>query len=624
MGKVCHFSRRRNGWCFGRQRGNRQRGGRAAAVEALELRRLLSAGQIDGGYASGGSVTLDFGGDNEAISQLLTGPNGKIYGFGQSDAGGNLAVARFNANGSVDSTFGTGGKVVTSIAPTAADQPGAIAVDGGTGRFAVVYGDQTNGGGGGVAMFTSAGALDKTFNRTGLLPHDSSFVTFRRVGFQSDGHLIIAGTGYDLDGVNPTQPYNPSDYIDPVLVREYDAAGKQVTTFGTGTKAGAGTTALTQADDVDDMEIMPDGRIVVATHFEDDTDGVTRGQELFRLTAGGKMDTSYGGGSGSVVFGSGDVTTSQTLDMDVMPDGSAVVLSGEGTLNFVMHKFSTGGAAVSGFVSEFDRIGRFPSHLGVAADTGDIFLSDSNGAVVRYDASGHADYTYGVLGVATAPGGESALVNANGTVLVGGTTAATADNPGDWQLTRLQNGAGAAPRPTLNSKGTLVFHTSNAAETIRLSIRTRDGKLILRLGDFAQSFTPSKVKRIAIYAGAGNDTITIGAGVRGTYVEAGDGNDTITGGSGGDVLLGDGGADKIYGNDGDDILLGGDGDDYLLGGAGKDDLFGDAGVDTLSGAGGNDRLFGGAGADQILGGAGSDSSELDAQDTRSSIETVLN
>jgi len=221
------------------------------------------------------------------------------------------------------------------------------------------------------------------------------------------------------------------------------------------------------------------------------------------------------------------------------------------------------------------------------------------------------------------PKGTTALVNSDGKVIDGGSTMGDATDHGDWQLTRLQNGAGGPRRPTLNAKGTLIYRTTNDAEVISLSIRGRDGKLIVRCDDFAQSFTPSKVKRIAIYSLAGNDKITIGGGVRASYVDGGDGNDTINGGQSDDVLLGGAGKDRVFGNDGNDKCLGGDGDDYLLGGAGKDDLFGDAGIDTLNGAGGNDRLFGGIGVDQCNGGSGSDSAANDKEDAYFAVEVMI-
>jgi uncharacterized delta-60 repeat protein len=589
-------------------------------LETLESRRLLSAGQIDASFGASGFTMLDLNGEAETIAQILPAPGGKFLAFGKADGGNELVIARFSADGALDTTFATGGKAETTVAVPNMGDPGAIAVDQTSGKFAVIYSTSSTGQPMGVALFTANGSLDKTFSTDGLLPQDAQFVAMEKVGFQSDGRIIVAGRGYDLNGVDPSQQYNPSDYVDPVLVRRYNTNGTQDTmTFGNGTLAGRGTTALTHADSLEDMEIMSDGRIVLATHFADNTDGFTMGQEIFRLTAGGQLDNTFAA-DGTLTFAeSSDVAMSQVLDMDVLSDGSILALSTEGTLNLVLHKFSSNGTPASNFTTDFDRLGRFPSSIGVASGTGEIFLA-GNGAVARYSSTGLADYTYGVDGVASVPNGLAIRVNSNGTVIVGGSTVGA---DADWQLTRLQGGAGSPRKATLNRKGTLVFTTTNDADTLSIAMRYRDNRLIVRLGTQAQSFTPSKVKRIAFFTLAGNDSVTIGAGVRGMYVEAGEGNDTVNGGAGGDVLLGGDGDDKLSGNDGDDVLVAGAGNDYCVGGAQNDDLWGDDGVDTLSGAGGNDRLFGGDGIDQLSGGAGTDSAMNDSRDKRDTIETLL-
>ncbi len=590
-----------------------------SGIERLESRRLLSAGEIDATFGSGGITTLDLAGETETIAQLLPAPNGKLLAFGRADSGNRLVIARFNSDGKLDTTFATGGVSQTTVIVPNMGDPGAIAVDASTGRFAAIYSTSATGQPAGAAVFTANGQVDHSFSTDGLIQQDQAFIAFEKVAFQSDGRLIVAGRGYDLNGVDPNQPYNPGDYVDPVLVRRYNLNGTQdVNGFGNGTGAGRGTTALNHADAIEDFEVMSDGRIILATHYADTTDGQNlMGQELFRLTSTGQLDNAFDA-DGSLTFGeSGDIATSQTLDMDVLADGSILTLSSEGTLNLVLHKFNSNGTPASGFNTEFDRLGRFPSSLGVASSSGDIFLF-GNGAVARYSPNGEADYTYGIDGVATVSNGLALRVNANGSVVVGGSTGGE-----DWMLTRLQGGAGTPRKATLNRKGTLIFKTTNDDDTISINMRYRDNRLIVRLGTQTQSFTPSKVKRIAIFAMDGDDRVTLGAGVRGSYVEGGLGNDTLNGGANGDVLLGNDGQDQLFGNDGNDTCVGGAGNDYCVGGAQNDDLFGDDGLDTLSGAGGNDRLFGGEQNDTLMGGTGADSAMSDSRDKRDSIETLM-
>ncbi len=81
-------------------------------VEALESRALLSGNGLDSTFGSGGEVFTSFGG-YEPAAKVLVQPNGKIVAVGTSTSGGVLSIAlgRYNSDGSLDTTFGTNGKV---------------------------------------------------------------------------------------------------------------------------------------------------------------------------------------------------------------------------------------------------------------------------------------------------------------------------------------------------------------------------------------------------------------------------------------------------------------------------------------------------------------------------------
>ncbi|MGI9607877.1 MAG: calcium-binding protein [Acidimicrobiales bacterium] len=102
-------------------------------------------------------------------------------------------------------------------------------------------------------------------------------------------------------------------------------------------------------------------------------------------------------------------------------------------------------------------------------------------------------------------------------------------------------------------------------------------------------------QRDVIQAGPGDDLV-FGDG----------GDDLICGGEGRDVLRGWTGSDVIYGDDGRDKLYGGDGNDTLWGGALGDVIAGERGSDVLTGGRGADRLNGGAGTDIVRGSPGKD------------------
>lgn len=92
-----------------------------------------------------------------------------------------------------------------------------------------------------------------------------------------------------------------------------------------------------------------------------------------------------------------------------------------------------------------------------------------------------------------------------------------------------------------------------------------------------------------VTGGDGDDTITTGNGR--DRVGGGVGRDLIRGGGGRDTLSGEGSNDTLYGDAGNDYLFGGRGDDRLLGGAGDDFIYGNVGRDRLYGEAGGDQLF---------------------------------
>src|SRR5262249_2754285 len=83
-------------------------------LEALED-RLVLAGSLDMTFGSSGKVITAFGSSNEGVNALVLQPDGKIVaaGFANGGSDDDFALARFNADGSLDPTFGAAGKVTT-------------------------------------------------------------------------------------------------------------------------------------------------------------------------------------------------------------------------------------------------------------------------------------------------------------------------------------------------------------------------------------------------------------------------------------------------------------------------------------------------------------------------------
>lgn len=111
----------------------------------------------------------------------------------------------------------------------------------------------------------------------------------------------------------------------------------------------------------------------------------------------------------------------------------------------------------------------------------------------------------------------------------------------------------------------------------------------------------------------GNDTIC--GGRDNDIIDGGNGNDLIYGNEAADRLIGGFGnddlrggywKDTLIGGPGNDVMRGGRGPDVLQGGPGVDTAYGNDGMDTINGGAGNDKLYGQQGRDRVEGSSGAD------------------
>ena len=108
----------RGGW---RSRGRQDRRGRAwrPPPSRLRARPLQPNGSLDTSFSGDGKQTTDFGGVDNGARGVAIQTDGKIVVVGRSDPGGVFALARYNPNGSLDTSFsGDGSRPPTSGAPT--------------------------------------------------------------------------------------------------------------------------------------------------------------------------------------------------------------------------------------------------------------------------------------------------------------------------------------------------------------------------------------------------------------------------------------------------------------------------------------------------------------------------
>ncbi|MBI3005695.1 MAG: calcium-binding protein, partial [Ignavibacteriales bacterium] len=153
------------------------------------LIRYNTDGSLDNSFDSDGVTTTAIGTDDDIARALAIQSDGKILAAGEGRSSGNyfFAVVRYNADGTLDTTFGTGGKVTNDSGNTA--EAVLVQTDG-----KILVAGYTDNSDFAVARYNSDGSLDTTFGINGLAVADigNADIALSSV-IQSDGKIVMAG-----------------------------------------------------------------------------------------------------------------------------------------------------------------------------------------------------------------------------------------------------------------------------------------------------------------------------------------------------------------------------------------------------------------------------------------------
>ncbi len=342
----------------------------------LALARIGLDGNPDTSFNSTGKLTASFAGTYDHARAVMVQSDGKVLVAGEKSYGsardwgaaGNssFGVARFSADGILDTTFGTNGWATAFAGNSYAY---AIApVPGPDGKFVVAgYGAGSYSPDFAVARFSSNGTLDTTFSDDGMVTYSYGARTLDyayAVAVQDDGKVIVAGAVYDTQA--PGRSYD-------LLVMRYNANGILDTTFG---EQGSGKVRHSiglNADYNYSIALQDDGKIVLAgTSLQG---AKSYDMVVVRLRADGTLDDRSGGGQGFGTNGGGFTT----VDFGWVDYAYGVDLDSQ-------NRIVVAGCAKVG--TQYD--------LALARFTADGLLDSSfNGTgKLTYDIAGGSDYAY--------------------------------------------------------------------------------------------------------------------------------------------------------------------------------------------------------------------------------------
>jgi uncharacterized delta-60 repeat protein len=279
------------------------------------LERLNANGTPDATFGATGVVT-DSATADEDLYGVQPLADGQVLVTG--DSNGSLLLARYDSDGTLDASFGTGGRVVVPIANASSATAYAVALDPTSGDYLI------GGAAGGqflVDRFTPSGAPDPAFNggQPQLFGTVAGQNAVAKVVVLSDGSIIGAGPSasnvvavrLNADGSLDTA-FNSTGAAPGLLVIE----GLTTQDLGTGLP-----------DTTEGLAVDPQGNVLVANSTAAGQFGTVR------ITPAGALDTTFGtDGLVTTSFG-GDDDADEVL---VQPDGSQIIVVGTSTSGSVV------------------------------------------------------------------------------------------------------------------------------------------------------------------------------------------------------------------------------------------------------------------------------------------------
>ncbi|MCK0505535.1 DUF4347 domain-containing protein [Aromatoleum anaerobium] len=251
------------------------------------LVRYNPDGSLDTSFDSDGTVTTDLGWYGDEGRSVSVQADGKILVAGSS--GGKTALARYNTDGKLDTSFSGDGKVTTNLGEgrsVTLQADGKILVAGSSnGNFA-------------LARYNTDGSLDTSFDNDGMLT--TSFDPYsgegRSVTVQADGKILVAGSN---NGDLALARYNTDGSLDTTFSPPENTLAASPTyreSYGSGHDSYYYISPVV----LDPGVHILDGELATAGNYNGATLTLTRhggasGEDVFSAASGGTLSTLLSG-----------------------------------------------------------------------------------------------------------------------------------------------------------------------------------------------------------------------------------------------------------------------------------------------------------------------------------------
>ena len=391
-------------------------------------------GALDPSFGDAGKVSIAFGGDETAMALQA---DGKIVMAGGS--GSDFVLARYNVDGSLDTGFGSAGTVTTDIA-SGLDEAHGVAIQGDGKIVVVgqaVVGRTTNNQFNfdfALARYNADGSLDTSFGTGGKVTTDFNVLTDQAfaVAIQGDGKIVVVGNA----GISiQTNGFTATDFG----IARYNSNGTLDASFGSGGKvttdiAGGVDLARNIVLQGNDVAVLVSGSLTIGSSASLDHTG------LARYDTNGVLDGSFGTGGkltlidkrvdeGLVLQGDGKILLAGSVSIGIFPARSS---------QFALMRLTANGGPDNGFgtaglvTTPFSTLDDFGRAVALQAD-GRILVagqrsnqSNPDFAVARYATNGTLDGSFGTGGKLTidffgsSDSAENVIVQPDGRIVLGG------------------------------------------------------------------------------------------------------------------------------------------------------------------------------------------------------------
>ena len=353
-------------------------------------------GTLDATFGVGGKVKTNVGTFNDRGNAIAIQNDGKIVVVGSSNNGSKtlFTILKYQTNGMLDTTFGNAGVVLVdfgtsgSVATSVAIQDdGKIVVAGSSGNNFA------------LARLNENGTLDLSFDLDGLVTTSFglgvNFSFINAIVIQNDDKIVAVGTALRGNYDFVLARYN----VDGSLDTSFDIDGMVLTSHPNGLNEYGNAVA-----------IQNDAKIVVAGYI---TTGSTNDYEIIRYNENGSLDTSFNF-SGKVITDFGTPGTSHDIASSIIIQNDNKILVSGNNSNGIKSFFSIARYNQDGsFDTSFDSDGKLTTAFGTSDAYGNTALiqndnkiivagsSNADFALARYNSNGSLDTTFGIDGKVT-------------------------------------------------------------------------------------------------------------------------------------------------------------------------------------------------------------------------------